>query len=182
MAAAGAWLAWRTIQITTKPFNRAIFSGLGVILVVIAIAVGIRFTKGSPVKWVYYTPQRLAEAQAQKRVVVLEFTAAWCLNCHLLEQAVLHQPSVVALLNSKAVTPIKVDLTARNPEGNQKLIDVGRRAIPYLVVYSSDGQQIFASDAYTVEELTEVLKQASAMFESRGHLLDPSANGGKPLF
>jgi thiol:disulfide interchange protein len=160
VAAAGVWLAWRTFQITDRLGHRLVYGGLGVVLVVVAVAIGIRFTEGSPVKWVYYTPQRLAEAQRQKKVVVLEFTAAWCLNCHLLEQAVLHKARVFTMLNSKDVAPIKVDITGHNPEGDRKLVEVGRRAIPYLVVYSRDGKQIFASDAYTVEQLTEALKQA----------------------
>jgi thiol:disulfide interchange protein len=163
VAAAGGWLLWRTVRITPRLGKRLVFGGLGVALVVAAIVMGVRFTKGSPIKWVYYTPQRLAEAQARKRVVVLEFTAAWCINCHFLEQAVLHQPGVVSLLNSNKITPIKVDLTGNNPQGNEKLIEVGRRTIPFLIIYSGDGKQIFASDAYTVEQLTEALKQAERM-------------------
>jgi thiol:disulfide interchange protein len=94
--------------------------------------------------------------------VVLEFTAAWCLNCHALEKTVLHNRAVVRLLNSKSVAPIKVDITGNNPAGSQKLVDVGRRTIPYLVIYARDGKQLFASDAYTVEQLTQVLQQAGA--------------------
>ena len=129
------------------------------LLIVAGLMVGFRFTRGSPIKWVYYTPERLAQAQQQKNAVVLEFTAAWCLNCHFLEKNVLHDPKVVALLNSKGVTPIKVDLTGNNTAGDKKLIDVGRRTIPYLVVYSADGKEVFSSDAYTVQQLTGALKE-----------------------
>jgi thiol:disulfide interchange protein DsbD len=160
VGAAGVWLAWRTFQITQGPWKRLWFGALGVCLVASALALGVRFTEGSPVHWVYYTPERLADAQKQNQIVVLEFTAAWCLNCHALEQAVLHNKAVVAMLNTKGVTPIKVDITGNNPRGDQKLIEVGRRTIPFLVVYGPDGKQIFASDAYTVEQLTRALKQA----------------------
>ncbi len=161
IAAAGVWLAWRTFQLTRSLAKRVLFGGLGVVFVVLALGLGIRFTQSSPVKWVYYTPERMAKAQQGNQVVVLEFTAAWCLNCHALEQTVLHHPKVVSLLNSEGVVPIKVDITGNNVEGNRKLLEVGRRTIPYLVVYSRTGKEVFASDAYTVEQLTQALERAA---------------------
>jgi thiol:disulfide interchange protein len=166
IAAAGLWLGWRTIQLTPSLGKRVLFSGLGVMLVVTAVFVGTVFTKRSPVQWIYFTPERLAHAQAQNKVVVLEFTAAWCLNCHALEKAVLHNETVVRLLNSKGVAPVKIDLTGNNLVGSQKLIEVGRRTIPYLVVYATDGREVFASDAYTVDQLTDALKKAGVTLQT----------------
>jgi thiol:disulfide interchange protein DsbD len=93
-------------------------------------------------------------------VIVLEFTAAWCLNCHALEQAVLHQPRVVAALNSTNVVPMKVDLTGNNVAGSKKLVEAGRRTIPYLVVYAPGNREVFSSDAYTVDQIVEAVRQA----------------------
>jgi len=160
IAVAGGWLAWRTIRITSNVRWRALFGGLGVMLFVSALTVGFRFTRSSPIHWIYFTPERLSEAMALKKVVVLEFTAAWCLNCHVLEQAVLHDPRVVEALNSPGVAPIKVDITGRNPAGDRKLLEVGRRTIPYLVVYSIAGREVFSSDAYSVEQLLAAIQKA----------------------
>jgi len=157
IAAAGFWLAWRTMQITSRAGKRILFGTIGVIFVVAGLTLGLRFTRGSPIKWTYYTPERFAEAQRKGKIILLEFTAAWCLNCHALEQAVLHNPKVVKLLNSETVIPIKVDITGNNPVGNEKLIEVGRRTIPYLLIYSPDGKQVFGSDAYTVEQIIEAI-------------------------
>jgi thiol:disulfide interchange protein DsbD len=129
-------------------------------LFVSALTVGFRFTRSSPIHWIYFTPERLSEAMALKKVVVLEFTAAWCLNCHVLEQAVLHDPRVVEALNSPGLAPIKVDITGRNPAGDRKLLEVGRRTIPYLVVYSIAGREVFSSDAYSVEQLLAAIQKA----------------------
>jgi len=160
IGAAGFWLAWRTVRIATSASKRIIFSALGILLFLSAVLVGIRFTRGSPIHWIYYTPQRLVEAQSKKKVVVLEFTAGWCLNCHSLEQAVRHDSRVVKLMNSPAVAPVKVDITGKNAAGNQELVEVGRRTIPYLVVYSPAGKEVFSSDAYTVEQLISAIQQA----------------------
>ena len=107
----------------------------------------------------------MSEAVAQKKAVVLEFTAAWCLNCHALEQAVLHNPRVVEALNSSGVAPIKVDIPGRNPAGDRKLMEVGRRTIPYLVVYSTAGREGFSSDAYSVEQLPAAIQKARRLRE-----------------
>jgi len=133
---------------------------MGLAIAATGVWVGVRLTHGSPIQWTYYTPARLLKAQQERKVVVIEFTAAWCLNCHALEQAVLHDSKVVEVLNDPAVAPIKVDITGNNPAGNQKLVEVGRRTIPYLLIYGSDGNELFASDAYTVTQLLNVLKGA----------------------
>ena len=129
----------------------------------VAATLALRFTRRSPIHWIYYTPERLAEAQAQNRIVVLEFTAAWCLNCHALEQAVLHDPRVVRVLNSSGVAPVKVDITGSNPAGDRKLLEVGRRTIPYLVVYSASGRAVFSSDAYTTEQVVGAIQSAEKL-------------------
>jgi len=160
VAAAGGWLFWRTWQLTSKLHLRLLFGGIGILLIAGAIGGGLKLTGASPIHWTYYTPERLAEAQRNRKVVLLEFTAAWCLNCHALEQAVLHNPRVVTLLNSPNVVPIKVDLTGKNAPGAKKLLEAGRRTIPYLVVYAPDGKEVFSSDAYTVEQLVRAISEA----------------------
>ena len=157
IALAATWLCWRTFQITTRFVARAVSTAAAFLILLCALAIGVRFTRTSPIHWVYFTPDRFDAAQKQNKIVVLEFTAGWCLNCRALEETVLHDARVIALMNSSNVVPIKVDLTGNNPVGNAKLIEVGRRAIPYLVIYSPNHNQIFASDAYTVEQVLNAL-------------------------
>jgi thiol:disulfide interchange protein DsbD len=161
VAAAGGWLSWRTVQLSSKFRSRLVFGGLGVLLVVGSLAGGFKLTRGSPIHWTYYTPERLAEAQQNRKITVLVFTAAWCLNCHALEQVVLNNPRVVTLLNATNVVPIKVDLTGKSLAGSKKLLEAGRRTIPYLVVYAPDGREVFSSDAYTADQLVHALSEAA---------------------
>ena len=160
IAAAGFWLAWRTLQIVRRTGKRLVFGTLGLLLILLGLGIGVRFTRGSPIHWIYFTPERLAAAKAQGKAVVLEFTAAWCLNCHALEQAVLHDPRVVEVLNSEKVAPVKVDITGNNSAGNDKLLEVGRRTIPFLIIYGPHGGEVFRSDAYTVQQVLEAIKKA----------------------
>jgi len=161
IGAAGVWLFWRTFQIATRNLSphRVLRPGVDDFIG----RVGNRTTLHSkqPIHWVLFHPRPIYCCAASGEVLVLEFTAAWCLNCHALEQAVLHDPRVVALLNSHNVIPIKVDLTGNNPAGNRRLIEAGRRTIPYLVIYSPDGNEIFSSDAYTADQILGAINKAS---------------------
>lgn len=166
---AGLWLVWKTFKITASPGHRMIWTGLAAFFILSAIGLALYFTDQGPVKWTYYTPERLEAAIDSGDVVVLDFTAEWCLNCHALERAYLHREAVATRLNGPDVTPMKVDLTGNNPDGNQLLRDMDRRTIPFLVVLGKDGQTIFASDAYTDREVLAAIDEARS-----GMLSDPS--------
>jgi len=96
-------------------------------------------------------------------VVVLEFTAEWCLNCKLLEGTVLNDPVVAEILGSDGVSPIKIDLTGNNVSGNNLLNEVGGLRIPLLIIIGSHGEEVFRGDFYTVEQIVTAIKQAKEL-------------------
>jgi thiol:disulfide interchange protein DsbD len=163
VAAAGIWLAWRTLKIAHRPLNKVFFSGLGVLMAVGSVFLAVNFTERGPIPWQYYTPERFAEAKAAGKVVVMEFTAEWCLNCKTLEQTVLRDPRVVALLNDSRVVPMKVDLTGNNPAGNAMLKEAGRVTIPLLAVFNPDGEIVYKSDYYTVDQVVGAISDAGVV-------------------
>ncbi len=162
LAAAGLWLAWRTWRITDRRAPRAVFTALGAAAIAAALGIGLHFTAPGPVNWQYYTPDRFAAAMADDKVVVLEFTAEWCLNCKALEHTVLNDTQVVAALRAPDVIPMKVDLTGDNPDGNARLAAVGRLTIPLLVIYDRGGRAVFTRDFYTVGQVVAAIEQARA--------------------
>jgi thiol:disulfide interchange protein len=163
VAVAGAWLAIRARRIVASPWRRGLWITVGALVIVGAALVGRRFTDRGPIDWVYYTPQRLAEAKVQKKVVVMEFTAQWCLNCKALEEGVLRTSRVVEAFSRPDVVPVKVDLTSKkNNEGNRKLRESGRITIPWLVVFRRDGSVQWSSEAYTAEQVVEAINRAVA--------------------
>ena len=103
---------------------------------------GRSLTDKGPIDWVYYTPDRYEQALASGNVVVMDFTAEWCLNCKSLEHSVLHDDDVTRELARPGVVPMKVDITGRNPDGKAMLSSTGRLTIPLLVVYSPDGSEV----------------------------------------
>jgi thiol:disulfide interchange protein DsbD len=156
---AGGWLAYRTLQITSKVKLRTLFAGAGLLVIVLSIWGAVRLTDQGPIDWAYYTPPRFEAAIADRKIIVMDFTAEWCLNCKALEQGVLHNPKIVKLLARENILPMKVDITGNNPTGKAKLREVGNLTIPLLIIFSPNGKQIFKSDFYTVEQLYNAISE-----------------------
>lgn len=159
-AAAGLLMMLRTFRITPRIGPRIVFGGLGALILAASILVAVRMTDKGPIDWIYYTPERLAEARSDGDVVVLDFTAEWCLNCKTLEATVLATKQVAAALNGDGVVAMKVDLTGNNEAGNALLRESGRLTIPLIVVLAPDGTEIFKSDAYTPRQVLDAIAQA----------------------
>jgi thiol:disulfide interchange protein DsbD len=159
-AFAGIWLAVRTLKIARGPAARGLFVVLGVLVAGLSLLGALRLTDPGPIEWVNYTPERFQRAMDNGEVVVMDFTAEWCLNCKGLEHSVLHDPRVAGLFGEADVTPIKVDITGNNPVGKARLKEAGRLTIPLLVVYAADGTEIFKSDFYTVDQVVAAVAAA----------------------
>jgi len=166
IAASGAWLAHRTLRIVSKKNARTIFVGLGILLVALPIGGAMRLSAEDPIDWVYYTPGRFEEAVKYKKIVVMDFTAEWCLNCKVLEQGVLHDQRITRLLAQDNIVPMKVDITGKNPAGKDKLKAVGSLTVPLLVVFSPAGNPVFKSDFYTVNQVMDAVQKAQSGKES----------------
>ena len=161
--AAGLWMAWRTVRITRSLARRAVYGGLGLLMAV--VSAGVTRELGMDhgrIAWVRYSAQALEQAKHDGRVVLLDFTAEWCLNCKALEKAVLDRTEVAAAISQPGVTALKVDITSRSSDGWNLLHAYDRVSIPLLVVQKADGTVTLKSDAYTPEQVLTALKQATA--------------------
>ena len=159
-AIAGGWLVYRIFLVTQSRAKRFIFVPIGMLIVIGSIFGGVRLTDKGPISWTYYTPNQFDAALQDGKVIVLDFTAEWCLNCKWLEKNVLNHPQVVKMLQNDSVVPMKVDLTGRNEVGSRKLNELGRVAIPLLVIYAPDGTLVLESDFYGVKQVVRAISQA----------------------
>jgi thiol:disulfide interchange protein DsbD len=160
VAAGGAWLAFRTLALAGKKITKTVFVSLGLILMVLPIWGALRLSGEGPINWMYYTPERFEAAIAQRKTVVMDFTAEWCLNCKVLEESVLHDQRIIDLLAQKHIVAMKVDITGNNPAGKAKLKATGSLTVPLLVVFAPDGNPVFKSDFYTVDQVLGAVEKA----------------------
>jgi thiol:disulfide interchange protein len=160
VAAGGTWLALRTLALARKKITKTIFVSLGLILMVLPIWGALRLSDEGPINWMYYTPERFEAAIAQRKTVVMDFTAEWCLNCKVLEESVLQDQRIINLLAQEHIVPMKVDITGNNLAGKAKLKAVGSLTVPLLVIFAPDGNPVFKSDFYTADQVLGAVERA----------------------
>ena len=178
LAATGGWLAIRTVKIATVwRATPVVMVVLGSVLAIATLGeafVVVQQQGASPdenrsggdgkhIDWVYYTPESFKKAMDNDQVIVVDFTAEWCLNCKVLERNVLHTADVAKYLRQADVVPMKVDLTVRdgNP-GWDFLRDEGYTGPPLLVVFSKDGKRVLKSNAYTIGQVQNAIKDGGS--------------------
>ena len=114
--------------------------------------------------WKPYTPEFFEKSRAEGKVVVVVFTAEWCLTCKGFE-IILNTDEVRTELAKPDVVAIKADLTSQTlPDGSRNpawdfmrnLKEVGP---PVLVIYGPGRSDFFKANSYTKDVvLREIAK------------------------
>jgi thiol:disulfide interchange protein len=85
-----------------------------IIAVTLAVAAGIVFLpapKPSLINWQKYDGVAIDAAIAEKKPVLMDFTADWCLNCVVVDKKVYVRKDIADLIKQKGVLAIKADTT-----------------------------------------------------------------------
>ncbi len=159
--AAGLWLIIRTVQITRRAAPRLIFAVVGLVFAGGGVLAAIDRTESAYHNfWVPFTPEALAEALGRGDVVVLDFTAEWCLNCKTLEAAFLSRAPVKPLLLEAGVVPMVADVTSSSAPGWDKLRELGQTGIPLLAVFGPGTDEPWLANNYTGSVVVEAIERA----------------------
>jgi thiol:disulfide interchange protein len=84
-------------------------------------------------------PQKLQAALKSGRIVFVDFTAEWCINCKVNEKTVLDSAAVRSAFKENGVEVLRADWTNGNPEITRLLKQFGRAGVPLYVIYPAGG-------------------------------------------
>ena len=110
---------------------------------------GIQNAPGG-IAWEPYSEERLAEARAKGLPVFVDFTAEWCVNCHVYEAAVVDTEEVRAKFREKKIVALKADWTnTDDPVVTRALKSFGAVGVPLYVLYRPGEAKPVVHDALT---------------------------------
>jgi thiol:disulfide interchange protein DsbD len=85
--------------------------------------------------WQPFTPDVVAQYQAQGRPVFVDFTADWCLSCQVNERVVLERPDVLSKLQDGKIALVRADWTRHDEDIARALASLGRSSVPTYALY-----------------------------------------------
>jgi thiol:disulfide interchange protein len=166
---AGLYLMARTVQLSKEARPVATASFVAVAMVTVTSLVAIRFTDfsfggNSPnsVAWTPYSEDAFEAARKANKLVLVKFTASWCLNCKYVEGTVFHDDKAIASLRKHDVVTLKADLTEDNAAGwpRLKAIAGDTAGIPLTAIFAPGYEKpVPIAGVYTTGTLVSTLDQ-----------------------
>jgi thiol:disulfide interchange protein len=123
----------------------------------------VRILTIEPFQWQPYTAQAVDAAHRSGRVVLVEFTASWCGNCHWLEGFVFNNWRVVESIKSHNVLMLRADVGDEGSPSRDLLLRYNKQgSIPLTVIYPPNSSSaIELIGIYSKDDLRNAIDQAA---------------------
>ena len=113
---------------------------------------GINFTK---------VEATIAKEISAERVVILNISADWCVNCKYNKARILCNPQIQKLIKAGKVQYIELDITTKNEQIFDFIRSHKRIGIPFTMVYGPKAHKgILLSEIFSMEEILEAIKKS----------------------
>lgn len=89
----------------------------------------------SALTWQPYSEELLAAQRDSGRIVLLDFTADWCLTCKVNERVAFGSQAVREVIREHDVVLMRADWTTRDPVVTRALAAFGRSSVPFVAIY-----------------------------------------------
>ncbi|MES2658377.1 MAG: protein-disulfide reductase DsbD domain-containing protein [Verrucomicrobiota bacterium] len=109
----------------------------------------------SALVWEPWSQERVDELLAGETPVYIDFTAQWCATCQV-NKKLAYTPEVIELMKRKGVVALKADKTSPDKKIEEKLLELGRTAIPVNVLQTPENDPIITPEVLSAGYLKEL--------------------------
>lgn len=156
-----AFIAWLFGEFIQRKRTRG-----GLIAIIVLLLVGVWSVvklETKPFVWEPWSPAAVMQAQAEKRPVLIDFTADWCFTCNTVVKPALESAAVRNKLKEIDGVTLIADYTKFSPAIGEELQKFGRAGVPLVVVYPRDSSRppIVLPEALTPGMVVNALTDAA---------------------
>jgi len=118
--------------------------------------------------WQPFSEERLEKLLAEKKTVLVDFTADWCPTCKVLEATVLNTKQIRQAVDEHKIETLVADWTARDPKIREMLNALESDDIPVLAIFpaTDPNRPIVLRGGYTQSMLIKRIKEAAPVTEA----------------
>ena len=163
LVAMGAWAYGRFVQRGRSLGGKGAGLAFTAALLLVGLLVGWpRPARDDAIAWEKWSPERVAQLQAQGRTVYVDFTARWCATCQTNKKLVFSSDDVREAFRARKIVPLKADWTNRDPEITRALAAFGRSAVPFNLIYAPGAAEpLILPEVLTPRTVLDALDQAA---------------------
>jgi thiol:disulfide interchange protein len=108
--------------------------------------------------WKPFTVEKLETALASGKLVLVDFTADWCVNCKVLEEFVLNSEAILTEIDRRDIVSLTADCTGEG-EAKKFLRQYGADQVPVLMIFNpkEPAKPVILRGGYTQGTLLKLL-------------------------
>jgi len=131
--------------------------------------------------WQPYSPAALAQARAEGKTVLVEFTADWCPNCKWNMATAIDTDNVKKVVDENEVVTLLADYTERTDVIKRQLEELNSKSIPLLAVFPAgkpDAETIVLREIITESQVIGAIKEAGPSLDEESGGAESSGSAG----
>jgi suppressor for copper-sensitivity B len=175
----GLWMIGNLYDINSHIRHKTTVRVIAVALTLLICWIGYGLSVENKYKlhWEPFSESRLTAALKEKKTVLIDFTADWCVNCKTNENIALNTQGTQSFVDQHDIVPLLADFTDQPPELQRWLQKFQQNGVPLTVIFSADrpNEPIVLPGVYTQGKLLESLKDAPPKSAPSARLDDVTA-------
>jgi suppressor for copper-sensitivity B len=162
----GLWFAcwWIGRTPLTEPTRRIVaWCGGATVAALVGLFAFTVLMQAAKIPWKQFSPAAIAQARAEGKTVMVDFTANWCPNCKTNSKLAIERDAVLQLVKANGVVPLLADWSDKSPTIKKALNELGCNSIPVLAIWPGEppeSKPIVLTDLLSESQVLDAMQKA----------------------